>query len=117
MLIRRSRAGGEFGGESEPSLMALLSSGPPAPFEKGSSPSRWAEKGSSVDGLMVGLSMAVRMLVSSFPDRCRCVSRMIESSHRLILMRTSKAGTNRNQANLPEAGVGSTVAMFAIAEW
>lgn len=53
--------------------MALVSSGSPTPFEKGSSPSRWAEKGSSVDGLMLGVSMAGRMLVSSSstPAKCR----------------------------------------------
>lgn len=67
LLIRRSRAGGEFGGESELSLIALFSSGSPTPFEKGSSPSRWAEKGSSVDGLTVGLSMAAQLSVSSSP--------------------------------------------------
>jgi hypothetical protein len=68
LLIRRSRACGEFGGESELSFTAVLSRDPSTPLPaKGSSPSREAANGSSVDWLMVGLSMAVRVLVSHFP--------------------------------------------------
>jgi hypothetical protein len=63
LLMRRSLAGGEFGGESEPSFTAVPSRDCPTPLpEKGSSPSRCAAKGSSVVWLMVVSSMAIRAL-------------------------------------------------------